>query len=359
MKFVFVIYSLRKGGAEKILAQVSNYLIDHINHCDVIIITISNDDIDYFLDSRIKIQKLGLATESSSVLSALINMFRRVFVMRRLFKEILPTHIISFMTTTNILVLLASVFNKVHLTICERISPEFSYGKFWEICKFVLYRLADQLVVQTKGAKDYYQKRSYNKKILVIENALNHPVTNRVVLNSLPNVVLNIGRLVLEKRHEFLINEFIRSKISDHYILHIYGEGPERGSLENFIRRNNLSEKVVLMGHASCIDDVIVNYPIFVSASKVEGFPNALLEAMSYGLICLSTDCSFGPKDLIVDGWNGYLMGLGPGEITKKLDFVELNRSHLDGVGENAFKVNLDFAQSCINEKWVKALTGK
>ena len=79
-------------------------------------------------------------------------------------------------------------------------------------------------------------------------------------------------------------------------------------------------DKIKIISKVKNIHQYYNEASIFVFTSKTEGFPNALLEAMHYGLPCISTDCNFGPSDLINDGVNGYLIPVDNQlELTTKL----------------------------------------
>ena len=72
-----------------------------------------------------------------------------------------------------------------------------------------------------------------------------------------------------------------------------------------------LSSNVEFCGNVRDVDKYILGSEIFAFTSLSEGFPNALLEAMSGGLACVSYDCVAGPSELIHDAESGYLVPQG------------------------------------------------
>ena len=69
-----------------------------------------------------------------------------------------------------------------------------------------------------------------------------------------------------------------------------------------------IDTNISFMGRNNNMSSIYPQYGVFVLTSNYEGLPNALIEAMSSGLICISTNCQTGPKDLIKDGKNGFLV---------------------------------------------------
>src|SRR5690606_37218842 len=118
-----------------------------------------------------------------------------------------------------------------------------------------------------------------------------------------------VGRLHEQKNQQLLVNAF--AKISNEYPdykLEIFGEGELRDLLEEQISKLNLEGKVILRGTTNTLFDEIIDASLFVLSSDFEGMPNALMEAMSLGLPCISTDCKpGGAKELIENKVNGLL----------------------------------------------------
>ncbi|MBO4230924.1 MAG: glycosyltransferase family 4 protein [Bacteroidales bacterium] len=125
-------------------------------------------------------------------------------------------------------------------------------------------------------------------------------------------VVIAVGRLVRQKNFSSLVRAW--RKVSDRcpgWELQIWGEGGERSMLESLISSMGLSGSVKLMGYS---DNIMARYPdasIFVLSSLFEGFGMVIVEAMSCGLPVVSYACPCGPKDIIKDGFDGFLVPQG------------------------------------------------
>ena len=120
--------------------------------------------------------------------------------------------------------------------------------------------------------------------------------------------ILGVGRLHPQKNFEMLIRAFAKINFDSNLKLIILGEGILRHNLTNLIESLNLQERVFLLGNVSNVIDYYKQCEFFVLSSLFEGFPNVLIEALSNGCACISTDCPTGPNEIIKDSINGLLV---------------------------------------------------
>ena len=164
-----------------------------------------------------------------------------------------------------------------------------------------------------------------------------------------------MGRLIDRKGFECLIKAFaeIEKKFPD-YSLIIFGEGPERGKLENVIKELNLSERVSLPGIKKKAIEDIAKSSVFVLSSEYEGMPNALIEAMASGVPCISTDCPMGPSELINSGENGFLVPVNDyRSMAELIEKVLLDKELSKKLSNNAVKINQKLSQDIIFEQFM------
>lgn len=251
--------------------------------------------------------------------------------------------------------------SKAKIIVSERNDPHNFQGK--TITKLVsryLMSKADGFVFQTNDARDYYKK--YHNKSVVIPN----PVADvPVILERLPNeqrdkVIVTAGRLVPQKNHEMLIKAF--GKIANsfqEYKLIIYGEGELKEKLQLLTNDLGISDRVFFPGSVNDLHERIKNAEIFVLSSDFEGMPNALMEAMAMGITCISTDCPCGgPKDLIENGENGYLISVN--DIDKCADVIMSvldDKKGADRVGQNSLKIRNKYCSNVICREWLNMVT--
>lgn len=98
----------------------------------------------------------------------------------------------------------------------------------------------------------------------------------------------------------------------------------------------------------------------FVLTSFTEGMPNTLIEAMALGLPCVSTDCPCGgPKDLIEDGVNGYLVPVDDADaLAKRLAGLLADPGKADEIGKRAALLQQEYLPKKVNASWENYFAG-
>jgi glycosyltransferase involved in cell wall biosynthesis len=123
-------------------------------------------------------------------------------------------------------------------------------------------------------------------------------------------VVLGVGRLAPQKDFPTLLDAFAEVSRSRDMHLLILGEGPERSSLLEQARALGVAERVFLPGFVPNPQAYLRRSRVFVLSSRNEGFPGALIEAMEAGAAIVSTDCPFGPSEILDGGRHGRLVSV-------------------------------------------------
>lgn len=306
-KIAFVISTLSSGGAERVISNLSNVLIEKF---EIVIITFVKSKPFYDLDERIKV--IACKDEIHQSLSVFRSLKLNYLLTKRIY-HILKTEqvnlAIGFITSANILTTIAAKIQGIPCIISERNNPLVEdVPKFWVILRRFIYPLANSVVLQTQGVKKIYEKIIQPNKIIILPNPIASVLSQqRDESVTKENLIITVGRLDKNKCQDDIIKAFGSIDIENWKLL-IIGEGSKKQELVDLIDHLNLSNKIKIISKVKRIDKYYNKSSIFVFASKTEGFPNALLEAMHFGLPCISTDCDFGPSDLINDGINGYLV---------------------------------------------------
>jgi GalNAc-alpha-(1->4)-GalNAc-alpha-(1->3)-diNAcBac-PP-undecaprenol alpha-1,4-N-acetyl-D-galactosaminyltransferase len=230
------------------------------------------------------------------------------FIRRKLL-SLQPDGIINFGEPWNNLVLAACLFSWLPLFVSDRGRPDRSLGVYHNVFRKLLYPHAKGVIVQTEFAKRYYRDRMPGVSYSVIPNPIVLP--ENIGQPRRDPLIISVGRLITSKHHDRLIRIFHRRQ-DRNWRLAILGEDPLGGkvreNLEKLISELGEDGHVDLPGTVTDLSPWYRRASVFAFTSSSEGFPNALAEALSYGLPCISYNCSAGPEDLIDSGKNGFLV---------------------------------------------------
>ena len=351
-KLAFVINTLKSGGAERVVTILANHLAQQNK---VMIITLSKMTPFYPLDPSIKVryckEKIPPSKHVFQSIRSNIQLAKRIHT---LLKEHETELCISFMTTANILSAWAAQRLRIPLIISERNNPQFEdkqLSRFWKVLRRISYPKADRIVVQTRSIRDYFLRSTKKDNYTIIPNPIN-PDFDTSTAGEKENIILNVGRLSHQKGQDLLIRAFAGFSAPE-WQLHIVGEGPKRKELEALIKELELQERVFLPGRTHQIEAYYKRSKIFAFTSYYEGFPNALMEAMHFGLACLSTDCPTGPSELIQDQQSGLLVPVGDeARISAALERLIQSPDERTVFGERARAATQPFTSDRIAKQW-------
>ncbi len=124
-------------------------------------------------------------------------------------------------------------------------------------------------------------------------------------------VLVAIGRMVPQKDHATLLSAFARLRAGRDATLVIIGSGPLRPEIDAAIAALGIADSVVVHDYRSDIAECIAGSDVLVLASRYEGLPNVVLEALGAGVTVAATDAPGGSAELLEDGRLGYLCAVG------------------------------------------------
>lgn len=353
MKSICIIMAgLTGGGIEKIGTSLANHYLSLGYRTSVILIFKTNHF--FSLRDGIRVFEPEIDRKEYNRFVYAIKMIPHI---RNAVKLMHPDCILSLGEWFNPYVILSTRGLHIPVYVSDRMSPQLNLGVFWELVKRYTYKYADGIIAQTSLAKKIIYKKTHNSNIKVIFNPL-----SAVDYDGSPkqNLFVSIGRLSIEKGHIVLLKAFnmIVNKID--WDLSIVGDGPERPLLEDFVLKNNLSKRVTFYGHRKNIQKYLSQASVFVLPSLSEGFPNALIEAMSVPLPCIASDCIAGPGDIIQNEINGILVP--PNDVNILADkMLELANSEARRrfLAENAYKIRLKLPFHLIAQEYLDFILGK
>ncbi len=306
-RITIVVPALGAGGTEHVVNLIANHWISV--GCAVTLITLEQGDARpyYDFDSRIFIERLGVPPQRASKLRSGALVLQRIQRLRSSIRRSRPDFVLSFLTRTNVLTLLATIGLAVPVIVSERNNPALQpFGPAWKWLQRSLYPRAFGLVTMTKGALDYFPEAT-RRRGWVIANAVDLPAGWQKRRGN--RIVTAVGRLTRQKGFDLLLEAFARiaAKHPD-WKLVIWGEGEDRKSLEALRDALGLEDRVEMPGVTERPGLWVETADVFVLSSRYEGWGIVLLEAMAAGLPVVSFACEWGPTDMVKHGEDGILV---------------------------------------------------
>lgn len=213
-------------------------------------------------------------------------------------------------------------------------------------------RKLSRLVVLTREEKASWKGAN---NIEVIPNALSFfPETTA---DYSEKKAIAAGRLVYEKGFDMLIEAWkaVYEKHPD-WELHIYGDGNEKANLCRLIRQTGLDSAVKIHPPEKDIYTLYPEHSMMLFPSRcLEALPMVLIEAMSCGLPVVAFDAPCGPKDVIGDGVNGFLVGTGDIKtLSAKINTLIESEGMRETMGKAAREMSFDYGEEKIMKRWLQ-----
>ena len=313
-KLLVVIHSLSGGGAERVVTSLLSYL--HAQRPELqLSLALLKPNLDYEVPQGVELHILGGAhrTLPGKVL-AQFGVYRRL---KELVRTSQPDVVLSFMPTANVYSLLAkaSLGGKQRVVVSERVAFNANYkGLKRSVLKWLFrryYPSASGIVCVAEGVKRELMDLGLDEALCkVIPNSVDEGELLRKANERSPHawanevheipLIVNVGRLTEQKGQDVLVRA--ASALRDRGVpfrLMIFGTGELREPLEALISELQLTDRVQLMGFTPNPYPELSRASVFVFPSRWEGFPNALLEAMTLGVPAVAADCPYGPRELI------------------------------------------------------------
>ena len=360
------------GGVERVLSQRLNYFIEKFNY-DIIVITTEKNSLTYnnknsfyYFNPKIEIIDLGINYADNLSSNFFIKQMqlknkcnKNLKFLNKIVNKVKPDFLISTDGNTS------SICYKVNYP-CEKII-EHHISKQCFTKEMESYSFFDKIKVIYRKYREYYYINKYDKFLVLTEEDKNSWGDSRikVINNPLPfdskevsscknKKVISIGRLDEQKGFDILIDVWrkVNEKHPD-WILEIYGEGSLRKELQDKIDSLNLTDTLILKGNEKNIQLKYLESSIYVMSSRYEGMPMVLLEAMSCGLPLVSFDCPCGPKDIIKDGENGFLIKFGNiDEMAEKISYLIENEDKRIEIGKKSKELSYNYLEEKIMNQW-------
>lgn len=363
------IYS--SGGIERVVTLKANYLVDHYDYQVTIIVTEGQGRTSFFpLSDKIEVINYELNFEELWTVSFLKKVYLYIKKNRK-YKHLLSSDLnriradITVSTLRREINFLTSLHDgskkvgELHVNRHNYRNFESNginiFKKFFSIMwmNHLINKIKklDGFVVLTEEDRNNW---SEIRNVCVIPDPL--PFHYLIKSELVSKRVIAVGRYAYQKGFDLLIQAWsiIEKKVSD-WSLAIYGNG-DRTEYYNIMSKFGVSgERCHLYESTKDIQNEYLKSSLFVFSSRYEGFGMALVEAMSCGLPVISFACPCGPRGIISDGENGFL--IEPGDIdsfSNSMLLLMTDTALRERMSEKALSSVDKYLLSSVMDKWIK-----
>lgn len=374
MRIVYCTDSIRYlGGIQRVTVTKANALAAIPGNEVWIVVTDNREGILATpLSPRVRLVDLKVDYYADDQISKL-HVLKGIFIKRRrhrkllgrLLAEIKPDVVIATGTSEKYFIPKiahgAATIREIHFNTGYRMDSARKTGALFDmvharVADFIDYRFGikryDRLALLTR--EDREDNWSGYERAIVMPNPLTFKAPVAATLDS--KEIVATGRLTGLKDFATLLR-VVRKVFDRHpdWHLTIYGEGNERPILESLITELRLKNNVTLAGAVTDIPSRLRESSIYAVTSMFEGFHLGLIEAMEAGVPPVSFACKCGPRDIITDGRDGFLVTPGDidtfaGRICDLIEDKDLRRS----MGAAAKLRASDFSIETITGRWMR-----
>ena len=274
-----------------------------------------------------------------------------------------PDIVISFIDTSNIFVLSALAVTKVPVVVSERTDWRYHQIKpIWKLLRYILYPFASKVVSLSSEA----EKCRKGLSLLWNCTSISNPRLPTYIAKSrkqdvIPfteKSIISVGRLSREKGHDSLIHAFsMIAALHRDWNLLIVGDGPLRDHYANLVSDLGLTHRVFFTGTVANPQEYMIHSDIFVLPSRYEGYGMVLSEALACGLPCIAFDCPSGPRQILVNKFNGILVKKEqPYALAHSIHQLITDSAYRQKLSQSALIVPASSTESAVLNNWIQLL---
>lgn len=355
IKVVFVVHSYDAGyigGVLKVVSMLANSLVNSGFSVEILSLGAVKTPA-FHLDRRVLLKELCLEYYDTRQLKGLkklwwfIHSYRAIrdYLRKNNEKKVL-------VTSSPPLSILFALFNRRRYRVigCDHTSTIYRMPVGLQSLRNRLLSRLSCMIALTPEDQQYYETQGIQSvhipNPVIAENRKRAPGAKEVVF---------IGRFSAEKDPLEALKIFHKSELwKIDYLFKMYGYGEQKSLLEHYILRHDLTEVVQLIEGETDPAIMLKNAKCLLLTSSIEGFGLVLLESMSWGVPTIAYDCDFGPRNIIKEGVNGYLIPMGDQAsfVSKLKELVRVNPFDPESVSASIDEFYLEN----ITNKWEKVL---
>ena len=306
-KTIFIVTGgMGSGGLEKITSTLAN--IYSKKGWNVVVVCLLEDSKTSFypLNKNVILTCFKWSGFYKKKKRHFFNVFNWIKFLKSLRKKYNPSIVLAMTLRICSLCMFAFRLKNTRVVLREISDPKsVARSKISNFISFLVCHKVSSIIFQTEWEKQCYPKKLRNKGT-VIPNPINVDIIGKPYNDKF---IVTVGRLENQsKRHDILLKsfKFVLEKFPD-FILKVYGEGPDLCDDIEMVKNLGISKNVEFCGAKKDVLNCISTASCFVLSSEYEGFSNALAEAYSIGIPCVSTNWN-GVEDIITDNVDGLIV---------------------------------------------------
>lgn len=354
MKIVFFLRDISDcGGIQQTTCNLINYLLKQDKTLEITTISLFQKTSSTFFPLDERVNRIALFNKK-------VDQRFSYFSIRRRMKQTLQS------LTYDILIVQGTLFsiyipkfawNRNNVIACEH--GHYGMGTnfgFHAMGRNTAIKKAKAIVTLTAADRDVYKSHCFEDKIVeAIPNAY-LPLDFEPSYNQDSKTIISVGTLddIKQMNHVVEVAKLVLPKHPDWNWL-IYGDGPNRASLQEQINSSGLSNRITLCGYESDKKNVYCNKSFLVLTSKFEGFGMVLLEALQYKLPIISYNVKFGPREIVQDGINGHLVSANNiEELASTVSNLINDKETRIALSNNTTRTIERFSQNNVGASWIQ-----
>lgn len=361
-KLVLLISTLAMGGAERVVSLLADGWSKQ--KIDLAVVTFADPDSDFYpLPENVQRVSLKLQGPSNNIHQAITTNLKRLMTLRRTFRQLRPDAIISHLDAMNVLAVIAAAGLSIPVVATEHTNLE-EYQEHlplpWRILRRFTYKRTAAVVAVSNNTLNQLACFVPQRLLQVIPNPADPAgCQGKPSLNIEGPAIVSMGRLVESKGIDMLIKAFALSiKKNPAWSLLILGDGPERNKLESYAKELGVGEKCIFSGAINNPGPTLAQAEIFALASRYEGFPMSLVEAMVCGLPVVCTKYSPDTGEIVSDGVDGILVDVDDvAGLTAALNQLMSNDDLRNQMSLKAKELTERFSLESVLNQWNDLLT--
>lgn len=357
------------GGVERVISVKANYFADVLGYDVTVVVTEGMGKVPFFqLSERVKVINLDLNFEELWGVPFYKKAFLYLIKQRR-FRKLLSDVLMNIRPDFTISVLRREInfinsikdgsrkIGELHVNRANYRNYEVKdnnlflrvFSHFWMNRLLKHLKQLDKFVVMTDIARKDWPELD---DVVVIPDPLPYHTNAQSPLSA--KRIISIGRYVYEKGDDLLLEAWAQVvKQRTDWSLDIYGMGNREPYERQMAQLGIDPQHCHLYGYLKDVHHEYLSSSIFVLPSRFEGFGLVLIESMACGLPVLSFDCENGPRSIITDGVNGFLIppynvNMLSEKMMLLMDDVNLRKR----IGLNAYKESLKYDMDHIGLQW-------